>query len=486
MNQENRISIDLSWLVLMLAIPLLLQNSWVEGMFYDGHLYAAFGKNAAEKGHWLVPHLIDSAYPQFSQHPPFVFILEGIFFKIFGVSVVSARMFVSLFVLLTLGFIFKSSKDERDKTFALIGAFLFIIIPPLLKKSRFPNMDIPLMLFVFGALYKYYKAQLYLTKINWVYCGIYFGLALLSKGAMGLLVPAGIGFHLIFSKRWKNLLMPGFWGAFCLGLGIFSLWPLSLMSAGKYHIFQEYLGYVFGLGKGEYATDFHSPFYTYPLFLIKQTPHLLIPFCYGLYRWLKKKECNDFVIFSYACFFGMMTLLTFSSVKVSNYLLPLYPFYAICAAWGLLPLIEKYSSKFKMTVFVLAFAAPLVLLIFPLTNKSRRDQPLYKSLDVLSRANKVSSVKNWNIVQGVYPFWNVANWVGWKGLGNAYSIDDAKFLESIKSNDSSHAWLLSLKRFEEMNDKENFIQLYRSEKEKLVIMIKKSVLDSSPHVQGRK
>ena len=388
-NPDSSIRINFVWVIFILAVTLLLQNSWVEGMFFDGHLYAAFGKNAVEKGKWLVPHLMESAYGEFSQHPPFIFILEGLFFKVFGIHEVTSRIFVSLFALGTLVFVLSSSKKNVSKTFGLIAATLFILIPPLLKKSRFPNMDIPLMMFTFVALYQYYRGQLENKMSDWVLCGLGFGGALLTKGAMGMLVPAGIGFHLLFSKRWKNLLAPGFWVAFILGLAVFSIWPISLKVTGKYFIFEEYLGYVFGLGKGEYAKGFHSPVYTYPLFLIKQTPHLLIAFIYGLYRWLKKKEKNDFVVFAYASFFGMLTLLSVSSVKLSNYLLSLYPFYAIGAAWGAYPLLEKHFSKFKKTILVLAVLAPLVLLIFPLTNKSRRDQGLYQTLNILRSTNQV-------------------------------------------------------------------------------------------------
>ena len=421
-NPDSAVRINFVWVIFILAITLLLQNSWVEGMFFDGHLYAAFGKNAVEKGKWLVPHLMESAYGDFSQHPPFIFILEGIFFKIFSIHEVTSRIFVSLFALLTLGFVYRSSLKNQGKNFALIAATLFILIPPLLKKSRFPNMDIPLMMFTFVALYQYYRGQLEGKMQDWILCGLGFGAALLTKGAMGMLVPAGIGFHLLFSKRWKNLLAPGFWVAFVLGLAVFSIWPLSLKMTGRYVIFEEYLGYVFGLGKGEYAKGFHSPVYTYPLFLIKQTPHLLIAFLYGLYRWLKKKEKNEFVVFAYASFFGMLTLLSVSSVKLSNYLLSLYPFYAIGAAWGAYPLLEKHFSKFKKTILVLAVFAPLVLLTFPLTNKSRRDQGLYQSLNILRSSKQVGMIKRWYVVAGAYPFWNVANWVGWKGLGNVLSL----------------------------------------------------------------
>ncbi|TNF02751.1 MAG: glycosyltransferase family 39 protein [Deltaproteobacteria bacterium] len=488
MNQEGldtSIKLNTVWMLFVLALALLLQNSWVEGMFFDGHLYAAFGKNAVEKGAWLVPHLMDSAYGEFSQHPPFIFILEGLFFKVFGIHEVTARIFVSLFALLTMFFVLKKTEKNESKVMALFAITFFILIPPLLKKSRFPNMDIPLMMFTFGALYHYYRGQLKHKYKDWIACGLFWGGALLTKGAMGMLVPAGIGFHILFSKGWKNLLKPGFWVAFTLGLLTFSLWPLSLKLSGKYFIFEEYLGYVFGLGKGEYATGFHSPFYTYPLFLIKQTPHILIPFLYGLYRWLKKKEASNFIVFSYASFLGMLTLLSLSSVKLSNYLLSLYPFYAICAAFGAYPLLEKHLSKFRKFITGLALLAPLVLLIFPLTNTSKRDQGLYQSLEVLKSSKIETKISKWYVVDNVYPFWNVANWVGWKGQGNVWAIDQNKFKEMLVSSEENQAWLIPIGYFDSLENKKSFQKLYESKKENILILIKKSLIQDKALVERR-
>jgi hypothetical protein len=49
---------DKKFLIIMaLGVIVYLQHSWLQGFFQDGYLYAAFGKHAAENGHWLVPHL---------------------------------------------------------------------------------------------------------------------------------------------------------------------------------------------------------------------------------------------------------------------------------------------------------------------------------------------------------------------------------------------------------------------------------------------
>ena len=141
--------------VLLLALVLLFQQSWVPGFFQDGYLYAALSKNAAERGFWLVPHLSESLYPEFFHHSPFIFILQGLFFKIVGASYCTARIFGGLFTLGTLFLLYRWSRLLSGKKLAFYSCLLFITLLPLLKKSRFPNLDTPLMFFTLLCVYYY-------------------------------------------------------------------------------------------------------------------------------------------------------------------------------------------------------------------------------------------------------------------------------------------------------------------------------------------
>ena len=91
---SSKISIiSFYWPLFFLAIVVYAQQAWVSGFFHDGYLYASLGKNAAIKDFWLIPHYTEQIYSRFSHHLPFIFILEGIFFKIFGASNTTARLF---------------------------------------------------------------------------------------------------------------------------------------------------------------------------------------------------------------------------------------------------------------------------------------------------------------------------------------------------------------------------------------------------------
>ena len=377
-----------------LGAVLSMQMSWVPGFFHDGYLYGAFGKNAAELGHWIVPHHSPFSYPRFEQHLPTVFILEGLFFKVFGTSYTSARIFISIFYLLTGFGIFKMLNEREEKRLGYYSLFLFFIIPPLMKKVRFPNLDIPLMCTVFWGFYFYLKA-LDGRKNSWYLTGLFFGLSLLIKGPMGALLPIGIVLHLIFSKSLINLKNIHAWGGLGLGFFLFALWPISLYLTDNFQIFLDWYKFTFVITLGK-SRGVAEPFYTYFVFLLKQAPLWLGLLLLSLYKIRK----NSLHFASTVFFFGLLVILSIPKFKYSNYLIPLYPFMAIGAAFGVKCLGEKIYDKLHHFFVGLIFLISLVLLIFPLTNKSKRDSGIHDLKEIL-QATRVP-IKRWINVTGVY------------------------------------------------------------------------------------
>ncbi|MCY4523763.1 MAG: hypothetical protein OXB84_03380, partial [Halobacteriovoraceae bacterium] len=130
--------ISFYWPLLFLGITLFAHHAWVNGFFHDGYLYATMGKNAALKGFWLIPHYTEEFYGRFHQHLPLVFILEGVFFKIFGASNVTARLFIGGFSLATLTVLILwifNLKGEKGKWWACMSPVVFLLTLPVLKQS---------------------------------------------------------------------------------------------------------------------------------------------------------------------------------------------------------------------------------------------------------------------------------------------------------------------------------------------------------------
>lgn len=232
-------------LVIFFLLALYLVGLNDRGMFHDGYLYAAFGKHALTLDKWLIPHLSQSTYAEFFHHTPFLFIFEGLFFKIFGVSYASARLFVLFFLFVTAFYFFSFLKKEKKHVHALVWAILFLTLPPLLKKSRFPNIDLPLMLFTTLSLVEAYKAIAYEKVNRWWSSGLFFGFALLTKGPLAFHIALVLFLFIAIEKKWSLLKQWRVWAGFSLGLFMFALWPIALNIYGRIDIFHQWINFIF-------------------------------------------------------------------------------------------------------------------------------------------------------------------------------------------------------------------------------------------------
>jgi len=413
--------------VFFLATLLFFQNSWVPGFFHDGYLYAAFGKNAAQKGTWLIPHLGDYLYSEFYQHLPLAFITEGIFFKIFPVNFTTARIFGLIFPYAVVLHIYFSLK-KKNPSWAFWAALLFCLIPPLLKKSRFPNIDTQLLFcFYFFQVY-YWKAFERDKRIHWIIAGLFFGLAFLLKGPFALFLPGIVFLHLIVTRKLKGFTSLNPWLSLLIGVLIFSIWPISLKLIGRYEVFQIWLDSVL-VHNALNTRDFQGThWYDYIVFSIKQLPHLII--IYVLAMKSSWKNIKNYETFSGYFFIFYVLLISIPTVKYSNYMMMAYPSLVVCCGFYLS---QKVSMKRQTTLEnffkITALTGFILLSIFPIGHKIRRDKEVFKILEI-TRSMKVKPAL-WLDVNGAYPYYALANMMGFMGEGDVYKLDLAGAEEVI-------------------------------------------------------
>ena len=429
--------ISFYWPLFFLAMVLYAQQAWVSGFFHDGYLYASFGRNAAMKGFWLIPHYTEEVYSRFSLHLPLVFILEGIFFKIFGASNTTARLFVSGFSIATFALLIywiSKQKDVKKQWWPWMTAAAFLLIPPLIKKSRFVNLDIPLMFFSTASLFFYWRA---LSGGIRYYCGhgIFFGLSLLTKGPMGLLIPVITYTHLLLTRKAKNLFDKYLFFATILGFLIFAIWPLALHLTGNFDIFLNYLDFTFlhtiKEGRGAQA----NRFFVYFIFLLKQCSlwFLLAIFCsWECIKDFKKKQKDSLVLLFICSFWIPLLGLSFFKHKYSHYLIPIYPAMAALAGYSALRLSEKWKQYLHTGLKVSSLALALVLLIFPITTNIRRDGDIFKILNLIDHL--AVRPKQWVIVNESLPFYKTAGVLAWEKDISVTGLSDKRIAKFKKKD----------------------------------------------------
>lgn len=397
---------NLSRVVFVLGLILLCQQIWVPGFFQDGYLYAALGKNALVHGTWLVPRLSEVTYTEFFHHPPLYFMIEGIFFKLFGSDWTQARLFAVLWALLWIFGLRRVLISKTDVETGDLFALLLILMPDVLKKARFPNLDFALALVCGLALLFVWKER---RLARWLLSGLLLGVGFWLKGIALFIFGPIFVVNLFLDRELLKTSKPYLSVIMMILVG--GLWPFLLKITGNYDIFLSYLDMQFTgtaiEGRGE-----SMPFYTYIVHVATTMPHLILLALWGLYIERRKYLRNELTLLGAIWFFTGLILLSLMKFKYSHYLIPYYPGLALLALPGLRDLYQRSKEKFSTYLGVLTLTTALVLLTFPLTTKNRRHPELVQMEEALSWQKLAPS--EFLLVDHAYEFWSTTNYVAYR------------------------------------------------------------------------
>ena len=417
------------------------------GFFLDGLIYAALGKNAAVKGAWLVPTMNEGIYQEFSDHIPFMLILEGIFFKVLGVSFFTARLLVSIFSFATFASIIYFTRKNTTTFKVVITTFIFLLTYPLLRHSRHPNYDNPLMLMCFLSISFYIRAIANQLNKDWFLTGIFFGFAMLFKGPMAVFIPLTIFIHLLVTKNLKLLKDKIPWLAFLIGLLIFSIWPLALYLNGQFYIFTAWFNFTFIGSIAKSRGVISNDYFTYIRYLFTFTPLHMLLAIFTFYQFFRTKWSEFYRV--HFIFFSVVLILTsLMKFKLSHYITALYPSLAIIACLGLKdPSNEKIQSRILLAMLLIGS----VVFIYPQDYKKTRDYEIFEIRRVLNEKSIVPSL--YIVEKGAYPFWSLFALVEFVDGLKTYEIPTT----DLKMDKREALYIVNEHNTQEFNQKCTFI-----------------------------
>ncbi|MCB9060478.1 MAG: glycosyltransferase family 39 protein [Halobacteriovoraceae bacterium] len=388
----------------LLFTVLVFNQSWVPGMFHDGTLYSALGKNAALYGHWLVPKMSDTYYSQFFEHPPLISISLGILFKIFGVSWTTSRLFNLFFGLASLFMIWKYCLRFHNSRVAQFAIVLFTMCFPIIRICRFPNMDMAIVLFSIICFY-FYKLSVETGKVHFIPLGISFGIALSFKGHASFFIPLIICIDYASSNQFSYKKTLLYFCGFLLGLLIFSIWPISLYLTNNFHGFNYWFERQFISTVVKGRDNEESNFFGYILILLRGSIFLVIPTIYLFRNKFNLKKYRFLLVW----ILGILIPYSFMKFKLGHYIAPIYPALCISSAIVIIESFEFAPYRFNQFLKYITAIISIILLCFPLTSRIRRDKDLIKILDYINTEKFMQ--KNLILNEGSYALWNFANLV---------------------------------------------------------------------------
>jgi 4-amino-4-deoxy-L-arabinose transferase-like glycosyltransferase len=176
-------------LIVAVAAALFIPGLGAVHLFdWDEINFAEIAREMVVSGDWLRPQM---HFEPFHEKPPLFMWMQAASMSIFGVGEFAARLPNALCGIITLLILYRIGEQWRGRAFGMLWALAYVgsILPHLYFRSGI--IDPWFNLFIFLGIHRLIKlAQpAAATRDAWL-CGLFLGLAVLTKGPVGVLIPA--------------------------------------------------------------------------------------------------------------------------------------------------------------------------------------------------------------------------------------------------------------------------------------------------------
>jgi 4-amino-4-deoxy-L-arabinose transferase-like glycosyltransferase len=307
-------------------------------------------------------------FQPFWEKPPLFFWMQAVAMHVFGINEFSARLPNAIFGIITLLSLYYMGKRERNEQFGILWALSYFasLLPHLYFKSGI--IDPVFNYFIFTGVYFLYRTMHEpISKLRHaIFAGGLIGLAVLTKGPVGLLIPL-LSFISIIAlyrfKLWprlKDVLVFTF-----MILVVSSAWyGLEIIKNGPWFLV-EFIKYQLELFSRPVA-DHQQPFY-YHFVVVLVGCFPMSVYALGSFR---KKCINDaFSSWMMTLFWVVMILFTIVTTKIVHYSSLAYLPLSFLAATYITYLIQEKQQVNRMLIWLYLFLGVLfgtLLTLLPL------------------------------------------------------------------------------------------------------------------------
>lgn len=318
------------------------------GAFYlfdlDEAVFAEATREMLETGDWITPHY--NYVPRYDKPILFYWMMASAY-QIFGVNEFAARFWSAMMGIALLLITYLFTRSIWGQRIALAVSFVLASSIEIIVLSHTAITDMTLTFFITMALFSFFKAYSAdnaLARKRWYQaCFLGMALAVLTKGLVGIVLPALIVLAFLFlAGRLKDLLKePGLVQGTFLFLAVALPWYLLEFAINGREFFEAFfLKHHFTRYTGV-VSGHRGPFYYFliviligffpwsaflPAALIKTLPRQLNK----LRSAPPSTHINLFVLIWFSVIF---IFFSFSQTKLPNYIAPLFPAMAILVGW---------------------------------------------------------------------------------------------------------------------------------------------------------
>jgi len=317
-------------------------------------------------------------FQSFWEKPPFFIWMQVLSMKLFGINEFAARFPNAICGIITLLLLFNIGKKIINQQFAIIWVLAYTgsFLPFFYFKSGI--IDPWFNLFIFLGLYflfSYLEFDLR-KKLNISLSALFIGLAILTKGPVGMLVYGITGFIYFAIKGFKFKIKISELILFLLILIITGgFWFLLQIFNGNYNIIQDFIIYQIRLFKTKDAG--HGGFFLYHfiILLIGVFPASIFAIKSFKRGYYEESIQNSFKQIMSILFWAVLILFTIVKTKIIHYSSMCYfpiTFLAASVICKIINLKDKYNNWLVIFLSIMGFLYAFIISILPVVENNKQ------------------------------------------------------------------------------------------------------------------
>lgn len=173
----------------------------------DGARYSEIPREMLVTGDFITPHLDGIKY---FEKPPLFYWMQAVSLKVFGINEFAANFANTLMALLTCLLVYLSGRKLFSRQTGFIASLILASSILFYAMSQLITLDMTLTFFLSACLFSFIAAtkEPFGIKRDCLLWSMYIfaGLAVMTKGLIGIIFPIGIiFFYLLLFNEWRNL-----------------------------------------------------------------------------------------------------------------------------------------------------------------------------------------------------------------------------------------------------------------------------------------
>ena len=358
-------------LVALVAAVTMLSRLWEGDLYGDQVLYAAVAKGIRVHADWVSLWFGDDPY---WRKPPLVFWAVAALNAALGPTTLAARLVPALCGVASCVLVWAIARRLFDERVALVAGIALATTPPFFRDAAGLRLDPVSTCATLAALLCWLRAMDPDGRPrDWVLAGIAWGLAVMAKGAFGLVGPFLLVVQLVVLGRWRALFSPGVIVSAAVGLLVCLPWHVWEVATWGSRFLDIYLWQEIG-DRMSGALDLGITPVSYPVELVRDAWPWVVFMGIGVVDAAARAQRGErTALVPLAWTVAYMALIHVSSVRRAQYLLPLYPLASLLVGLGVTRVLPAiWMARLPRIVLAMSVVAGLVLNLVPMTLRRPR------------------------------------------------------------------------------------------------------------------